>query len=139
VRIRRRRSEEPAVLPSLDRLSGLIERVVELVDAVGDAKEAPAPDPVVAAPQAEPAPAAEPEAEQERGWVAFVSSAHGYRLVDGPGRVPTLGDSVDLDGTAYRVVKVGPSPLPGDARRCAYVEGALAGEEPREADRTSDA
>jgi hypothetical protein len=74
-----------------------------------------------------PAPAA--------GWVAFVSTAHGYRLTELPGAAPQPGDRVEVDGAAYRVVRTGPSPLPGDARRCAYVDG----EEPREADRTSDA
>jgi hypothetical protein len=124
---------QPVVLPSLDRLSGLIERVVELVDAVGDAKSVPAPEPVPEAPAEGPAtPAAGPAA---RGWVAFVSSPHGYRLHEGPGPLPGVGSTVAVEGAPHRVVKVGPSPLPGDARRCAY----LAGEERPEGERTSDA
>jgi hypothetical protein len=124
---RRRTSLQPAVLPSLDRLSGLIDRVVELVDQVGDTT---GPDPVPAAPAETPV-AVEPES----GWLAFVSTPQGYRLVDGPGAAPSIGDTVELAGGVFRVDKVGPSPLPGDTRRCAY----LAGEEPPEAGRTSDA
>ena len=132
--LRRRRSQlQPVVLPSLDRLSGLIERVVELVDAVGDTKAVPAPEPV-AEPPREAAEEPEPAAVESE-WLAFVSSAHGYRLHERPGPLPVVGATLVLEDTPHRVVKVGPSPLPGDRRRCAY----LAGEEPPEADRTSDA
>jgi hypothetical protein len=137
VLFRRRRSEtQPVVLPSLDRLSGLIERVVELVDAVGDTTTVPSPEPVAEPPQ-EAHAVEEPVATDpavDAGWIAFVSSPHGYRLVEGPGGVPGAGDVVELDDGSFRVVKVGPSPLPGDRRRCAY----LTGEEPPEADRTPD-
>jgi hypothetical protein len=124
----RRRRDDPVALPSLDRLSGLIDRAVELVDAVGagEAPEQPEQPEQIEAP---------PESRASTGWIAFLSSPYGYRLVDGPGPMPSLGDSVELDGQARRVVKVGPSPLPRDRRRCAY----LAGEEPVEAARTSDA
>lgn len=134
MRIRRRRhDEEPVALPSLDRLSGLIERVVELVDAVGETKGAPVPEPVTEAPR-EPPPEAVP-LTPALGWVAFVSTPHGYRLVEGPGPAPASGDEVELEGARRRVLRTGPSPLPGDRRRCAYV----AGEEPQQAGRTSDA
>lgn len=119
------------MLPSLDRLSGLIERVVELVDAVGETKPVPAPEPLAEPPRDAPVAAGSPAA----GWVAFVSSPQGYRLVDGAGAVPATGASVELEGAPHVVVRVGRSPLPGDSRRCVYV----AGEEPRGADRTSDA
>jgi hypothetical protein len=122
---------QQVVLPSLDRLSGLIERVVELVDAVGDANDVPAPEPVAEPPQDAPAAAASAPA----GWVAFVSSAHGYRLVEGVAEVPVQGATIELEGVPYRVSRLGPSPLPGDPRRCVYVEG----EEPRAEGRTSDA
>jgi hypothetical protein len=132
----RRRGNDPVALPSLDRVSGLIDRVGELVDAVVEGKPAaPARDPAAersreATEHVEPLPAAAAAA-----WVAFVSSPHGYRLVDRPGPTPSQGDSVQVDGQALRVVRLGPSPLPGDRRRCAY----LAGEEPAEEARTSDA
>ena len=44
------------MLPSLDRLSGLIERVVELVDAVGETKPVPAPEPLAEPPEQERPP-----------------------------------------------------------------------------------
>jgi hypothetical protein len=103
--------------------------VVELVDAVGDTKAVPAPEPVAEAPQEVPATSVPTD------WVAFVASAHGYRLHEGPGQLPAVGTTIELEQVPYRVLKVGPSPLPGDARRCAF----LTGEEPPEADRTSDA
>lgn len=110
------------MLPSLDRLSGLVERVVELVEQVGDApSEGEAPS----------APAGAPSSL----WVAFTWSPHGYRLVDGAGPAPQRGGVLELDGAPHRVVKIGPSPLPGDPRRCFYVER----EEAPEAERTSDA
>jgi hypothetical protein len=134
VRLRRRKGEaQPVVLPSLDRLSGLIERVVELVDAVGDTTAVPAPEPVAEPPQ--DAPTAEEPAVTTSGWVAFVGTAHGYRLVEGPGLLPARGDAVELDGARYEVVKIGRSPLPGDPRACAYVVG----EEPQTGDRNPDA
>jgi hypothetical protein len=118
----------PAVaLPSLDRLAGLIERVVELVDEVSGAPAA-APERPTEAQQAVPA------ATADGNWLAFVSSPHGYTLVDRPGSLPTRGDEVDLDGVRYRVLRHAPSPLPGDGRRCAVVER----EEPPGPDRTLD-
>ena len=110
------------MLPSLDRLSGLVERVVELVEAVGDA----APD---------TRPQAAPKTVGGGLWVAFVSSPHGYRLHDGAGAAPERGGLLELDGVPHRVLKIGPSPLPTDPRRCLYVER----EEPQRPERTSDA
>lgn len=45
-----------------------------------------------------------------------------YRLLardDGP---PTVGDQVVVDETAFTIVRLGASPLPGDRRRCAFAE-----------------
>ena len=52
--------------------------------------------------------------------LAFVPGAS-YRLVevDRPGLEP--GDSLEIDEEEYLVGRVGPSPLPGDGRRCAYL------------------
>ena len=145
---RRRREASPVpqvVLPSLDRLAGLIERVVELVDEVAGGRgpgsnNAPAPLPAAPpppvsqepAPQLE-APVAEPDAVA--GWLAFVPSPNGYTLVPRPDSLPILGAVLELDGASFRVLRYAPSPLPGDRRRCAVV----AREEPPEADRSFDA
>jgi hypothetical protein len=131
------------VLPSLDRLAGLIERVVELVDEVSGAPVAappgeplPPPAPTVAPAPQPPLPAPLPAIPQQTdggSWIAFVPSAHGYRLIVQPGLLPPPGNELDLDGARYRVLRHAPSPLPGDGRRCAVVEM----EEQPEADRSS--
>jgi hypothetical protein len=58
-------------------------------------------------------------------YLLFVPSPHGYALVEREGRIPAVGSEVELDDRGHCVVtKVAPSPLPGDARRCAYVQHA---------------
>jgi hypothetical protein len=142
----------PVVLPSLDRLAGLIERVVELVDEVSGAPVAappgrppaertPAPPPALSAPpQPAPEPSPEPSGAAADGavdgaWFAFVASPQGYQLVDLPGARPAPGDELAVDGVRYRVLRDAPSPLPGDRRRCVVMEM----EEPPEPERTPDA
>ena len=138
----RRKSESPpppVVLPSLDRLAGLIERVVELVDEVSGTAERP-PE---RSPEARPAPPSAPQpavnavdaAAADGAWFAFVASPQGYSLVELPGSLPAPGDELALEGIRYRVVRYAPSPLPGDRRRCVVLEM----EEPPEPERTSDA
>ena len=152
--LRRRTKPElapPVVLPSLDRLAGLIERVVELVDEVAGAPATnakrsapvaaapPAPpqvlEPIAPPPVVETRPAVVSRPAAEQGWLAFVPSPDGYALVPRPGSLPVPGDVLELDGAAFRVLRYAPSPLPGDRRRCAVV----AREEPPEPERTSDA
>lgn len=128
---RGRRSAPPVILPSLDRLSALIERVVELVDAVGGTS-VPSPEPV-------PEPSREPEPAAERAgggvWLMFVPSPHGYRLLERKGAAPAPGDVVELEEGRFRVLRLARSPLPADRRECAYVER----EEPPGEDRSFDA
>jgi hypothetical protein len=55
----------------------------------------------------------------------FVSQPSSYGLFRRDGGVPEVGSEVALSDGAegrYRVCKVGPSPLPGDRRRCAFLE-----------------
>lgn len=57
--------------------------------------------------------------------VLFIGHASGYQLLSREGRVPEAGTEITLSehgGGRYLVSKVGPSPLPGDARRCAFLE-----------------
>ncbi len=56
----------------------------------------------------------------ENGYVLFVWSTSGWELRDRDGEPPAVGDRVDEDGRELVVTKLGPSPLPGDGRRCAY-------------------
>ena len=139
----------PVVLPSLDRLAGLIERVVELVDEVSAAPATPPPErpaaeqtpaiPPAPPPEPEPEPAPQPsgaaEAAVDGAWFAFLPSPQGYQLVDLPGTLPAPGDQLAVDGVRYRVLRDAPSPLPGDRRRCVVLEM----EEPSEPARTPDA
>jgi hypothetical protein len=55
------------------------------------------------------------------GHLLFVWKPTGYELREAEGEVPTVGSEVEQDGTTLRVTKVAPSPLPGDARQCAYL------------------
>jgi hypothetical protein len=129
---RRRRSEPPVILPSLDRLAALIERVVELIDAV-TATQPQAPE---SAPVPPHEPSTVPAADDgEEVWLAFVPSPDGYRLFERAGSPPPRGKALELDGGRYRVLRLAPSPLPGDRRRCAYLER----EEPLSPDRSFDA
>jgi hypothetical protein len=57
------------------------------------------------------------------GYLLFVSTPQGYQLHEREGDAPAVGSEVDEDGTRFRVAKVGPSPLPGDARICVYLQG----------------
>jgi hypothetical protein len=122
---RRRRLPPPVLLPSLDRLAELIERVVALLDEVTLAPEPPAREEIVSNHH-NPGPAA-------AGWLAFVHSPDGYRLLERAGEPPVRNASVELDGGTFVVLRLGPSPLPGDRRRCAFVE-----QEPSSAERTFD-
>ena len=122
-RRRRRRSPPPVLLPSLDRLAELIERVVALLDEMTLAPEQPAREGIVLN-QHNPEPAVD-------GWLAFVHSPDGYRLLDQEGDPPVRNAPVELDGGSFVVLRLGPSPLPGDRRRCAFVE-----QEPLRTERT---
>lgn len=108
---RRERPRADLDLSALDRLSETVERIVVLLP---DAAEEP-PEPGGA------------------DVLLFVPTAGGYRLADA-GAAPAAGARVELPEGAFRVLRLGPSPLPGDARRCAFLER----EEPSRPARTSD-
>lgn len=55
------------------------------------------------------------------GHLLFVWKTSGYELREQDGDVPSVGAEVEQDGETLVVTKVGPSPLPGDARPCAYL------------------
>ena len=44
-----------------------------------------------------------------------------YRLLRAQSTQITVGGLVEVEGERYRVARMGPSPLPGDSRRCAYL------------------
>ena len=60
--------------------------------------------------------------ETATGHLLFVPSPQGYRLEERDGEHPAQGDSVELgERGRFTVTRVGPSPYPLDARRCAYL------------------
>ena len=65
----------------------------------------------------DPAP---PTAPDEAPQLVFVPG-RSYRLLEIEHAPTTAGASLELDGAEYVVARVGPSPLPGDRRRCAYL------------------
>jgi hypothetical protein len=69
---------------------------------------------------AEAADATEPEREPETEHLLFVPGPDGYVLIERNGAAPAAGSAVEVDGVAYTVLKVGPSPLSG-GRRCAFL------------------
>jgi hypothetical protein len=55
-------------------------------------------------------------------YVLFVWSPAGWTLQQRDGDPPAVGETVESGETTLRVVKLGPSPLPGDRRRCAFTQ-----------------
>jgi hypothetical protein len=56
--------------------------------------------------------------------LVFAPAPGGYALEALEGEVPGRGDRIVVAGRECIVAKLGPSPLPGDDRRCAYLEPA---------------
>jgi hypothetical protein len=54
------------------------------------------------------------------GYLLFVWSPSGWTLRERDGEAPPPGAIVEDGEQQLRVSKLGPSPLPGDRRRCAY-------------------
>ena len=57
-----------------------------------------------------------------RGHLLFVWSPNGWTLQEREGEAPPVGATVEDGDRVLRVSKVGPSPLPGDRRRCAFTQ-----------------
>jgi hypothetical protein len=58
----------------------------------------------------------------EQRYLAFVWSPSGYELQEWHGEPPDVGATIEHDGKRLTVVKIAPSPLPGDRRTCAYLQ-----------------
>jgi len=52
----------------------------------------------------------------------FVWKTTGYELRERDGEAPSVGEEVEEDHVRLFVTKVAPSPLPGDNRRCVYLQ-----------------
>jgi hypothetical protein len=53
-------------------------------------------------------------------YLLWISKPTGYELREGDGEVPAIGSELTDGDMRLRVAKIGPSPLPGDSRACAY-------------------
>lgn len=59
------------------------------------------------------------------GYLVFIWKPSGYELREETGTPPEVGAELDIDGGGkLRVTKIAPSPLPNDARPCAYVQAS---------------
>jgi len=56
------------------------------------------------------------------GHLVFISKPSGYELAERPGDAPAPGTVVEEGEKRFTVAKLGPSPLPGDDRTCAYLQ-----------------
>lgn len=56
------------------------------------------------------------------GHLLFIWAPAGWELEQRDGSPPAVGDTFEAGGTTLVVTAVGPSPLPGDRRRCAYTQ-----------------
>ena len=70
----------------------------------------------------EPIPLVGSEGEPSpQDYLCFAPTKEGYRLLARAGLLPEAGDGCDVDGVAHVVTRVARSPLPFDARMCAYL------------------
>jgi hypothetical protein len=76
----------------------------------------------VAEAEAELSSAGEESGESEPGHVLFVWNPSGYALLSRAGEPPPVGSDVGISGGSRVVTKIGPSPLPGDSRPCAFLD-----------------
>jgi hypothetical protein len=56
------------------------------------------------------------------GFLLFLSKPTGYVLVERDGDPPAAGAELVEGEDTVRILKVGPSPIAGDRRRCAFCE-----------------
>ena len=55
-------------------------------------------------------------------FLLFIWKPTGYELRERDGELPALGAVLDEEEGRMVVTRIGPSPLPGDDRRCAYLQ-----------------
>jgi hypothetical protein len=56
------------------------------------------------------------------GYLLFVWSPNGWTLREREGSPPARGATVEEGEVTLQISKIGPSPLPGDRRPCAYTQ-----------------
>jgi hypothetical protein len=55
-------------------------------------------------------------------YLLFIWKPTGYELRERDGELPALGSVLEEEDGRMVVTRIGPSPLPGDDRRCAYLQ-----------------
>ena len=60
--------------------------------------------------------------QHDQGYLLFVWSPNGWTLRELAGDLPAVGSTIEDGETRLRITKIGPSPLPGDRRPCAYTQ-----------------
>jgi hypothetical protein len=64
------------------------------------------------------------DGDRSMKYLLFVWRPTGYVLEERDGEAPAPGEEVEVSGgQRQHVTKVGPSPLPGDPRPCAFLVG----------------
>ena len=96
---------------------------VPVTEAATDVDDESRPEPAWPPPVTLPTSLALAEPSPTYGWVAFASTAMGYRIVQLAGPIPAIGATVDVPDTGQLVVlRLGRSPLPQDDRTCVFLE-----------------
>jgi chromosome segregation ATPase len=116
--LKRRRGELGAVELKREALEQRERALAAREEEVAAAAEARAPDERDTALEDDPPT---DRRESSNVAVAFVPGA-AYRLVTLEERALHVGAVLDLDGVSYVVARLGRAPIPGDDRRCAYLE-----------------
>lgn len=57
-------------------------------------------------------------------YLLFVSKPTGYELRERDGELPRVGSELKEEDGRMFVSKIAPSPIPGDDRRCVYLQGS---------------
>jgi hypothetical protein len=96
---------------------------VPVIEAATDVDDESRPEPAWPRPVTLPTSLALAEPPPSYGWVAFASTAIGYRIVQLAGPIPDIGATVDVTDMGELVVlRLGRSPLPQDDRTCVFLE-----------------
>ena len=103
-----------AAIREIERVAAAKAAELERLELAVDRLEA---DPV---PVSDPAPGLPLVASAS--YLVFVCTHRGYALEEAPGEPPAPGDRIAIGGVEHVVSRLGRSPLPGDARSCAYLE-----------------
>jgi hypothetical protein len=114
-----------------DRIAPYADAPIAEASAAGGDAGWEAPEPAEARAEGSLAPgdgsgllALEPSGEVRGGHVLFVANVGGYVLIERNGPPPLHAETLELKHPpgSFLVVKLAQSPLPGDARVCAYLD-----------------